>query len=62
MPTHVLLIDSWAGRSRHPVEIISETPKRYKVKLLTEVLLPSKRSGSPGDVVLVPKFSVKEQK
>lgn len=58
MATHVLLIDSWAGRSRHPVEIVGETPKKYRVKLLEKARLPGKRCES-GDIVLVPKTAVK---
>lgn len=55
-----LMIDSWAGKSRYPVEIVAETPQRYKVKLLAPTRLPGRnKSGQAGDVVLVPKYAVK---
>ena len=54
-----LLLDGWAGRSEHPVEVVEETPKRYRVKLLCDVRLPSRREGKAGDVVLVPKHAIR---
>ena len=56
----VLALDSWAGRTEHPVEIVGETPKRYRVRILEDWLgLPSRRVASRGDVVLVPKYAVR---
>lgn len=41
------------------VEIVSETPKRYRVKLLDNGRLPGRcRYGNTGDVILVPKSAV----
>lgn len=54
-----LLLDSWAGREKHEVEIVGETAKRYRIRLLSDVRLPSKRDGKAGDVVLVPKYAIK---
>lgn len=59
MTTATLLLDGWAGRERVPVEIVGETPKRYRVRLLAECRLPSRRRGKAGDVVLVPRYAVK---
>ena len=59
MPRGKLLLDGWAGRSEHLVEVIGETPKRYRVELLCDVRLPSRREGKAGDVVLVPKHAIK---
>ena len=55
-----LVLDSWAGRERIPVEIVGETPKKYRVKLLADALLPSRRHCSAGDVVLVPRSAVRQ--
>ena len=54
-----LVLDSWAGRERIPVEIVGETPKRYRVRLLADALLPSRRHCAAGDVVLVPRYAVR---
>lgn len=53
-----LNLDGWAGRNRVPVEVVEETPKRYRVKLGESCSLPSRRSGRAGDVVLVPKYAI----
>ena len=53
-----LHIDSFAGRSTVSVEIVGETPKRYRVRLLADCLLPNRRRGKTGDVVLVPASAV----
>jgi hypothetical protein len=42
-----LVLDGWAGRERIPVEIVGETPKRYRVRLLAAAL------------VLVPRYAVR---
>jgi hypothetical protein len=55
----ILVLDGWAGRQRIPCEVIGETPKRYRIKLLQDAQLPSRRSCKAGDVVLVPKYSVR---
>ncbi|NLE94386.1 MAG: hypothetical protein GX600_01705 [Dehalococcoidia bacterium] len=58
MPT--LEIDGWAGRTSAPVEVVGETPKRYRVRLLQDTRLPGRyRRGAKGDVVLVPRYAVK---
>jgi hypothetical protein len=55
----VLLLNGWSGRSEHPIELVGETPKRYRVRLLCDVRLPSRRQGRAGDVILVPKHAIK---
>jgi len=57
-----LMLDGWGGRSEHPVEIVGETPKKYRVRLLGYVRLPGGREGKKGDVVLVPKHAVKKER
>ena len=54
----ILVLDGWAGRERIPCEVIGETPKRYRIKLQQDALLPSRRHCKAGDVVLVPKYAV----
>lgn len=55
-----LCLNSWAGRVERPVEIIKETPKRYKIKLLEDTLLPSGRQRA-GAEVYVPKYAIRPQ-
>jgi hypothetical protein len=59
--TTYLRLDGWAGRERIPVEIVGETPKRYRVKLLEAARLPGNRPHDAGDVVLVPRYAVQQQ-
>jgi len=56
--TGVICVDGWAGRREYPVEIVGETPKRYRVKVLSDARLP-RGIRHAGDVVLVPKTSVR---
>ena len=55
----ILVLDGWAGRERIPCEVIGETPKRYRIKLQQDALLPSRRHCKAGDVVLVPKYALR---
>ena len=54
-----LMMDDWAGRHSIECEVIGETPKRYRIKLLEDAQLPSSRSCKAGDVVLVPKYALR---
>lgn len=54
----ILHLDDWAGRRRVPVEVVGETPKRYRVRVLEDCGLPSRRRARSGDVVLVPRYAV----
>ena len=54
-----LLMDDWAGRHSVECEVIGETPKRYRIKLLQDARLPGNRQREAGDVVLVPKHAVR---
>ena len=53
-------LNTWAGRRYYPVEVISETPSRFRVRSLyrTWFFLPGKRRVEPEDVFLVPKHAV----
>lgn len=56
----VLVLNTYAGRREHPIEVVGETPKKYRVKILDEKSfpLPGKKTANPGEVVLVPKDAV----
>lgn len=50
-----LWFDSWAGRASYRIEVIGETPKRYRVRVLDDVIM---RGWHVGDAVLVPRYAV----
>lgn len=55
-----LLLDGWAGRRAVPVEVLSETPQRFRVRLLADCALPGRnKRGEVGAVMLVPKHAVR---
>lgn len=54
----VLRLDGWAGRTDVPVQVVGETSKRYRIKLMHDTRLPGRREGRAGDVVLVPKYAI----
>lgn len=53
-------LDTWTGRRYYAVEIIGETPKKFRVRILTPggVMLPGKRYFHFDEVVLVPKHAI----
>jgi hypothetical protein len=53
--TAFLHLNSWAGRSKHRVTIIGETPKRYRIRWDDE---PALQRWVTGEVYLVPKYAV----
>ena len=61
MTTAYLLLDGWAGRRRIPVEVLSETPARYRVRL-EQAALVGRRHCEAGAVVLAPKHAVEFDK
>jgi len=53
----------WEGLNYIPVEVVGETPKKVRVKLLRDCRLPGRnRSGKKGQVVLVPKTALRRKK
>lgn len=57
----VLMMDGWAGRTDTPVEIVGETPKRFRITPTDDK--PVKLAGRsrwlrPGQTALVPKHAV----
>lgn len=53
-----IALDGWAGRTRVPCEVVGETPKRYRVRLLESARMPSRRYVTRGEIILVPKSAV----
>lgn len=55
-----LVLDTWAGRRYYSVELVGQTPKRARVRVLTPggVMLPGRRYVNCGETVLVPKHAV----
>ena len=56
----ILNLDTWEGTRTYPVEIVDETPERYRIKTLTNVMLPNRKFVGAGQTVLVPKYAVTE--
>jgi len=55
-----LVLDTWAGRRYYVVELVGQTPKKWRVRVLTPggVMLPGRRYVNCGETVLVPKHAV----
>lgn len=58
--TKAIVLDTWAGRRYYPVDVIGETPKKTRVRILAAggVMLPGRRYVQYGEEVLVPKHAV----
>lgn len=57
-----ITLDTWAGRRYYAVEVVGETPKKARIRVLTPggVMLPGRRHVQCGEVALVPKHAVKD--
>ena len=54
-----IVLDGWSGIVRQPVEVIGETPKRYRVRAIQRTRLAGRnRWIDAGEVVLVPRRAV----
>jgi len=53
-----IAVQTWAGLLHYSVEIVGETPKRLRVKLLQDAMLPGKRFVTAGSIILVPRHAV----
>lgn len=49
----IVVTNGWAGLVSHPVEVIGETPERYRVRFLRPF-----RGARPGSELTVPKHCV----
>ena len=58
--TKAIALDTWAGRRYYLVDVIGETPKKARVRILAAggVMLPGRRYVQYGEEVLVPKPAV----
>lgn len=60
MASGYYVLNGWAGTTKHSIEIVGETPKKYRCKLLQDAPLAGRnRWGKAGDVVLIPKTAVR---
>ena len=59
-PIKYIGLDTWAGRRYYAVEVVGETPKKVRVRILTPggVMLPGRRYVPCDGIVLVPKYSL----
>jgi len=57
-----IVMETWAGRRYYAVEVIGETPKKARVRILAPggVMLPKRRYVKCGEIVLVPKHALSE--
>ncbi len=57
-----IALDTWAGRRYYAVEVIGETPKKTRIRVLAPdgITLPNRRYVAYGDEVLVPKHAVQD--
>lgn len=57
-----VVLDTWAGRRYYAVEVVGETPKKTRVRVLTPggVMLPGRRYVQCGEVALVPNHAIKD--
>ena len=55
-----IALDTWAGRRYYAVEVVGETPKKARIRVLAPggVMLPNRRHVQYGEIVLVPKHAV----
>lgn len=59
MPAY-LCMNHYGGRREYPVQVVSETPKYFYVRLTMETKLAGRnKTGRAGDVVKVPKYAVR---
>jgi len=59
-PCAVLVTNSYAGRVETPVKVVCETPKKVRIRAVTETKIGGRnRWLAPGEVALVPKSAVK---
>jgi hypothetical protein len=55
-----IAINSWAGLLFHRCEVLGETKTKYRVRLLSDTMLPGGRRRKTGDVVLIPKYALRD--
>lgn len=53
-----LQLDGWEGRTQQPVEIVGQTPKRFRIRAGRRTRLAGRRYLGPDDEALVPRYAV----
>ena len=55
-----IALDTWAGRRYYAVEVVGETPKKVRIRVLTPggVMLPNRSYVQYGEIALVPKQAI----
>lgn len=55
-----LVLNTWAGRRYYAVDVIGETPKKARIRILTHggVMLPGRRYVGFNEITLVPKSAI----
>ena len=54
----VVVMESFAGITRHPCVVVGETPKRYRVRMKQRTRLPRCRWVYAGELTTVPKHAI----
>ncbi len=62
LPGKCIVLETWAGRRYYSVEVVEETPKKARVRIITPegVTLPGGRFIQCGEIVLVPKSAIRD--
>lgn len=56
-----LQLDGWAGRRDHKVEVVGETPHKYRIRAIERTKLAGRQRWiNPGETALVPKYAVRD--
>ena len=56
-----LMLDGWAGVRARQVEIVGETPQRYRIRAIERTKLAGRQRWiNPGETALVPKYAVRD--
>ncbi len=60
MAAKCVVLDTWAGRRYYAVEVLGETPKKARIRVLTpgDVMLPNRRYVQCGEIALVPMHAI----
>lgn len=61
-PARFLALDDWAGRRYYRVEVVSETAKRARVRVMEPagIRLPGRRYVGCGEIASVPKHALRD--
>lgn len=61
MVTGWLTLDGWAGRTRQAVELIGQTPTRWRIRAIQRTRLAGRRRAlEPGQTALVPRRALRD--